>query len=131
MAGLLAVTTNKDTGDSVILWRSLLRKIVRSGDQAAALSQLCYWYGTGKDGKRRLRLFRGGKLWVAKTYVEFGVELGIRENQIRHVMDWLCRHGFVERKLFGFNGAPTCHFRIIAKAVQVAILKMVEKEASQ
>jgi hypothetical protein len=123
---VLDVTSRASLGPRVVLYRTALRSIVNSGDQAVCICQLLFWYGTGRNHQRRLRKIRDGKFWIAKTYQAWGEETGLNERQARAAVDALVKLGYVERRQFIFYGTKMCHLRLVGVAIQQALMKASE-----
>jgi DNA-binding transcriptional regulator PaaX len=128
---VLQVIDQLGIGERTIGYKTALRRIVKTGDQCVALSQMCYWYGRGKDGQRRLRAHRNGKYWIAKTYLEFGEEIGLSERQARQAIGGLVDLGYVERRRYKYAGLTMCHLRIIGHKVQQALTAELERRLEQ
>lgn len=118
---VLKVIDQPEIGASTVAVRILLRPIVNSGDQAIVLSQLLYWYAPGQDRRRRLRVYKHGKMWIAKSYKELGQETGLDERQVRQAVDALVNKKFVERGRYKFGGKTMCHLRVVGSEVQKAL----------
>jgi hypothetical protein len=76
------------------------------------LSQIAYWSKNDKKGKTKLRVKRGGMLWIAKTREQWMAESGISLKQYKRAIVVLKDKGIVETKLMKFNGVPTTHLRL-------------------
>jgi hypothetical protein len=118
---VLQATDQPEFDARLIGYRPALRRIVKTGDQAACLCQLLYWYRVARDGKRRLRVLRGGKCWVAKSYEDLGVEIGLTERQSRQTVDALVRLKLIERKQMKFAERKICHFRLLGAELQTRL----------
>lgn len=86
------------------------------GDVMAALllSQIYYWYKPAQNGGSKLRVFRGGKWWLAKSSKDWEEELGMTRKQSRRCMETLVAKGIIEAEVMRFNGSPTVHCRLVA-----------------
>jgi hypothetical protein len=86
------------------------------GDISAALmlSQIVYWYlPSKKTGKSKLRVFRGGRWWLAKRHQEWSDECGFSRMQARRCIEVLKEAHLIECHLFKFAGTPTVHLRLL------------------
>lgn len=93
-----------------------------TGDLIAGLmlSQIIYWNLPAKDGTSRLRARHDGQLWLAKSREDWWDECRISPKQVDRAIDILESKGFVERKIYKFNGAPMIHLRLLREAVLAA-----------
>ena len=78
---------------------------------ALMLSQIFYWYRPDDKGKSKLRVYRGGKWWIAKSMKEWQEELGISLKQARRSVEVLQEHGLIETAVMRFNGSAVVHLR--------------------
>jgi hypothetical protein len=86
------------------------------GDISAALmlSQIVYWYlPSKKTGKSKLRVFRGGRWWLAKSHQDWSDECGFSRMQARRCIEVLKEAHLIECHLFKFAGTPTVHLRLL------------------
>jgi hypothetical protein len=79
---------------------------------ALMLCQIIYWYGPGKNGKPRLRVRRGNKFWIAKSWRMWQQEIGLSRSQIRRCLDILKGLGLIEVEVHRFNGIKMGHVRL-------------------
>lgn len=102
---------NKNSG---ILYRTEYYDAL--GDVVAALlmSQIHYWYSPSKNGSSKLRIFRRGKWWVAKSLTEWGAECHITKEQVRRSIRVLESHGLIETESFMMGKSPITHLRFLA-----------------
>lgn len=86
------------------------------GDVMAALllSQIYYWYKPAQNGGSKLRVFKNGKWWLAKSSKDWEEELGMTRKQSRRCMETLIAKGIIEAEVMRFNGSPTVHCRLVA-----------------
>ena len=117
---------DKDNGFNQTLWLSGIRLITNNGDQAACLCQMIYWYGKGTNKRPRLRVKKHGKFWVAKSYSEFGDDVGLTERQARSALDGLVKAGLLKRRSFKFGGRKVCHWRVDPEALEQALARAME-----
>lgn len=101
------------------------------------LSQILYWFKPSSNGKMKVRAFHGGEYWLAKSREEWWDEIRITPRQFDYAIKSLLKKGFVEKKIFKFNGIPTVHIRPIAENINKATNEWVrncaisiEKEAT-
>lgn len=80
-----------------------------TGDVASALllSQVVYWFKPGRNGKTKLRVWRDGKLWLAKSRAEWREETGLGEQQYRRAVLKLADLGLVVSEVHLFAGKTT------------------------
>ncbi len=86
------------------------------GDISAALmlSQIVYWYlPSKKTGKSKLRVFRGGRWWLAKSHQDWSDECGFSRMQARRCIKVLKEAHLIECHIFRFAGSPTMHLRLV------------------
>ena len=80
---------------------------------AVLFSQIMYWHGRDKSGQSRLRVARGGHLWLAKRYEDWWAECRINASTARDAIKRLCKIGLIEKRLFHFDGKPVVHLRVV------------------
>lgn len=103
-------------GSDVVLFQRQYVELV-GGDINAALmlSQIFYWYSPSrKTGKSKLRVFREGEWWLAKSGKDWEKELGTTPKQARLALAKLETLGIVATKLMSYGGAPVTHLRLAA-----------------
>ena len=76
------------------------------------LSQIVYWYLPDKKGQSKLRVFKDGYYWIAKTRTEWWDEIRVKARQIDRALKILEKRGIIVSHLYRFNNAPTTHIRI-------------------
>lgn len=86
------------------------------GDVMAALvlSQIYYWYQPAKSGGSKLRVFRFGKWWLAKSGLDWHKEIGLTPKQARRCLQVLEDKGVIEAEVMKFDGSPTVHCRLVS-----------------
>jgi len=86
-----------------------------AGDLVAGilLSQIVYWHLPGKNGRPRLRVWKGGHQWLAKQRTDWWDEVRISVKQFDRAIKILEDLGLVETGIFRFSGSPTKHVRIL------------------
>lgn len=87
----------------------------------ALLGQICYWFGTGKDGRPRARIVKDGHLWIAKARTDWWDEIRISAKQYDRAAKILKERGYIEVKTMKFAGNPTTHIRLCAPALLAAL----------
>jgi len=87
-----------------------------AGDVIAGLllSQIVYWYlPSKKDGRSKLRVYKDGHYWIARTRKDWWDELRIRAKRADRALSILEEKGLIDTAVYKFNGAPTKHIRIV------------------
>uniref|UniRef100_A0A7C5V475 Uncharacterized protein n=1 Tax=Caldicellulosiruptor owensensis TaxID=55205 RepID=A0A7C5V475_9FIRM len=74
-----------------------------------ALGQIVYWFLPARDGSSKLKIFREGKMWLAKSYEGLANEVKLTVKQVRRAINVLKNKGYIETKVWKFKGAPTTH----------------------
>jgi len=99
-----------------------LRKICDSGDEALILNQLvCYWFGRERNRNRiRARVLRVHRRWVAKSFKEWAVELGMTEKQARRCIAALAGKELIVVRTWRFQGHNTTHVRLLVGKIAEA-----------
>ena len=85
------------------------------GDLAAAavLSKIAYWFSPSKkDGQKRLRVFKEGKHWLAKTDEQWWEECGVTGRQMKRIRKTLQDLGLIDIEHWMFAGMRTCHYHL-------------------
>jgi DNA-binding MarR family transcriptional regulator len=90
--------------------------------QMLVLAQLAYWFGRDKYRQCRARQRVAGDphVWVVKTYVELGREVGLSVSQVRTALNGLVEAGMVVRRPGTFQGRQAHRLRISRRAVEQA-----------
>jgi hypothetical protein len=89
---------------------------------AALLSQIVYWSEPDHTGRTKLRVQRDGVYWIAKARDEWMHETGLTMEQYKRAVSVLKRRGLIEVRVMRFNGLAIGHTRLIADALQEALL---------
>jgi hypothetical protein len=76
----------------------------------ALLSQLQYWHGKDKDGKRRGGLFREGFYWIGRTAKEWMKDCLLTPHQYRRALNTLKQKGLIEVRFWKFNFGRPCNW---------------------
>ena len=92
-------------------YRVNLLYVSLAGDLTAgiALGQIVYWFLPARDGSSKLKIFREGKMWLAKSYEGLANEVKLTVKQVRRAINVLKNKGYIETKVWKFKGAPTTH----------------------
>lgn len=100
--------------DSGILYRIEYYDAI--GDVVATLlmSQIHYWYSPSKNGSSKLRIYRNGKWWIAKSVSEWCSECHLTTWQVRRGIKLLEEKGLVETDSFMMGKSPVTHLRFLA-----------------
>lgn len=85
--------------------------VVTTGSLATGvlLSQMLYWFGPDKKGKTKLRVFRAGRFWIAKSRRDWHLETALSEGQVQAAQERLVKLGIIEMKRFRFDGLVIGH----------------------
>lgn len=75
-------------------------------------SQIMYWHGFTNDGARRLKIYRDGHYWLAKTYSEWWDECRIKERTARTILNDIAARDLIIKSVYKFSGNPTVHIRV-------------------
>jgi len=93
------------------------------------LSQIVYWHLPSKqDGNTKLRVEKGGQLWLAKGREDWWDECRITPRQFDRAINILIDKGIVEKELFKFNGSPMVHVRLIPEVLMQYINSISRKK---
>jgi hypothetical protein len=80
---------------------------------ASLLSQIVYWHLPSEDGRYKLRVFRDGNWWVAKTRKQWKDECCLSDWQYRKALESLVAKGLVIERVMLFAGLTTTHVRLV------------------
>lgn len=78
------------------------------------LSQIIFWFLPKKKGGSKIRVWKDGEWWLAKSYHKWEDEIRITKDQARRAIGVLCDKNLIVTARYMFNGAPTMHMRINA-----------------
>ena len=94
-----------------------------TGDLIAGtlLSQIMYWFSADKNGRRRVRVYKDGKYWLAKRREDWMQEIRISKKQYDTAINKLIKNGFVTTAKYHFNGAPVTHITPNDKNINKAV----------
>lgn len=98
------------------------------------LSQIMYWFSRDKSGNRKVKIYKDGYYWLAKSRNDWVNEIRISPKQYDNAIKKLKKKGFVETKLYKFESVPTTHIRPIYDSINKEIEKWkcaVAEEISQ
>ncbi len=101
-----------------------------STSEALVLSQFCYWSSTNAAGRCRLRVFRNGEYWIAKSHKELAAETGLRSRSTRCAVDRLVDRGLLVKDHFVFGGRRMLHLRVDQDQFGDAWVRQKEHELS-
>lgn len=89
-----------------------------AGDIVAGvlLSQIVYWHLPDRQGRRKLRVARDGKLWLVKSRHDWWSECRLSPKQVDRAIKLLAAKGLIETRLYSFGGVPKTHIRIVQDA---------------
>lgn len=102
----------KETASHGTLVRHSWVEILGNVTDAYLYGQILYWFTPDSSNKPRLRVFKEGEFWVAKTYKEWGEELSIPEASARKILKRLTEFELLTKSVFKFNGYPVTHVRL-------------------
>ena len=78
------------------------------------LSQILYWFSPPPGSAiPRVRVFKKGKYWLAKTRHAWWAECRITSKQADNALKNLRAKGLIETDVFKFDGSPTTHISIV------------------
>jgi len=99
-----------------------------SGDLVAGLmlSQIHYWHGQDEHGNPRLKVKRGGHLWLCKADNEWWDEIRITEKQARRARNILTEKGLIVCERHRFNNVPKTHIRINKPTFMLELVKLIK-----
>jgi hypothetical protein len=94
-----------------------------AGDVLAGLmlSQIIYWHLPNDEGRSRLRVFKDGYWWLAKSHTEWWDECRLTVDQARRAVKILQEKNLIVTALKQFNGAPTVHIRLDQEAFLIEV----------
>lgn len=92
-----------------VLFRTEYFDLVQDINAALVMSQIHYWYMPDKNGKSKLRVYKAGRFWIAKSYAEWWREVRLSRGQVERALKCLERHNLIRVEIFQFNGHPTRH----------------------
>lgn len=105
--------------DSIDVKRIYLKM---AGDIVAGviLSQIVFWYLPDKEWRSKLRVYRDGYLWIAKSRSAWEEEEGIpiSPRQVDRALTILKKAGLVKTVIHRFSGVPTIHIRLTEKFLE-------------
>src|SRR5882724_4269271 len=85
------------------------------GDVAASLmlSQIVYWYSPDRHGNSKLRVFKYGQWWLAKSHRDWEEELGITQKQTSRCLQVLRHHGLITTRVCKFSNQTVTHIHLV------------------
>lgn len=102
----------------------------RNPTETLILSQLFFWsLPNSRTGKSKLKVFREGYHWLAKSNEEWADEVMVKPRSVRTAMSNLKRRGLIVTERFKWKGIPTTHIRINEAAVEDAIAICQNRQA--
>lgn len=79
--------------------------------EGTLLSQIMYWFSTGRDGKLRAKIIKNGEVWIVKSRTEWWDEIRISPKQYDRAIKKLAELDLVVLGKWKFNGMPAIHIR--------------------
>ncbi|MBA2452509.1 MAG: hypothetical protein H0V47_05025 [Chloroflexia bacterium] len=76
------------------------------------LSQIVFWHLPNRQGESKLRVQRGGHLWIVRKRTDWWEDCRITPKQADRGLAILEERGLIVTELGKFNGAPMKHLRI-------------------
>lgn len=80
-------------------------------------NQILYWHRPSAKGESKLRVFKEGLMWLAKSYAQLARETGLTATSVRRAIATLQEAGFIIVKKFSFNRSLTNHMRLNLEAL--------------
>lgn len=96
----------------VVAYQPELFDTVKDVNATLLLSQIKYWFKKDKSGKLKVKIYREGKYWLAKTIKDWWQELRLTFSQVRRALRILVDLGLIQIKIFKFAGSPTTHISL-------------------
>lgn len=79
--------------------------------EGTLLSQIMYWFSTGRDGKLRAKIVKNDELWIVKSRTDWWNEIRISPKQYDRAIKKLEELGLVVLGKWKFNGMPAIYIR--------------------
>lgn len=112
---------SKAESRDVVLFEVIHARMTGDAVTGLLLSQLVYWHGVSITGKRRRKVLRDGRWWVAKAHREWKAETWLSESQAKRAVAKLRGLGLVDVKTWKFAGRPVTHLSINEEAFMAAL----------
>jgi hypothetical protein len=122
--------SSRQIGDRGVTVYATTVHMTGRAEAALVLSQLCYWASTDPNGRCRMRIFRDGLFWVAKTAHQLGEEVGLRPRQVRCALDRLLQLGVVVKRNWVFAGRRMLHLRLDEEVFSELWMQQKQREYS-
>lgn len=114
-------------GSYVPLTTVMMQLCNDSFPEAVILGQILYWYGEGKDGDSRIRVFRSGYWWLSKKHSDWYHEVRVKETTAKRAIANLKKKGLIHVEYHRFNGLKQCYIRPLWENLEVK-LQIAHKE---
>lgn len=88
-------------------------------NKAAILSKLAYWFDLDSNGAPRAKIWRNGKLWVAKTNSDWWEECRVKSRTARRMLNEMENDGIIIKTISKFSGKNATFIRPGEKFSQV------------
>jgi hypothetical protein len=95
------------------------------------LSQIVFYYLPRKDGKSRLRVRKGGDLWLAIKRDDWWDQVRLDAKQFDRALRVLIDKGLVQKKTFKFKGVPILHVRLLEDAFLKSLFATLQRAEKQ
>lgn len=107
-----------------LLYRHDYYYITGSYPAAIIMSQVHYWHSPSKNHTTRLRVYKKGEWWVAKTLNQWGHECGLTYEAVKQGLNLLAKLGLIIKGYFMFGGLKTLHVRHALAKKNIPLTKM-------
>jgi len=103
---------NMEDAEDVRFFRYSNYKITGDALAALLLSKIVYWFRPGKTGRKKTRVVKDGRDWIAKKRKDWDNECCLSERQFDRAIKILKDQGLVETKVYKFAGDPQTHISL-------------------
>lgn len=88
-------------------------KVVNSHTVGLLLTQVMFWYAPGKTGKSKLRAFKLGHWWIAKSREDWMYETSLTLKEYKRVIRLLQEHRIIEVRQLPWGNRNVTHLRLV------------------
>lgn len=98
--------------------------------EGTLLSQIMYWFSTGRDGKLRAKIIKNDELWIVKSRTDWWNEIRISPKQYDRAIKKLEELGLVVLGKWKFNGIPAIHIHPNYEGLEKAVIEWKKQQIS-
>lgn len=111
--------------DRLLVWHALIDAVDGDVPAGLLLCAILYWFlPSRRDGQPRVRVYKRGRYWLAKTRQAWRAETRLSPKQVDRALAELVRHDLITVATFRFNNAPTKHVTVNWRTLERRLVEL-------